>query len=106
MVAIRPKLGQGWPDVETRPQDVVALWEERLSVTGEMFRGLSPPAILLSREGDPVSEILQVAQETGAGLLVLGTRGRGHLATHLLGSVATELVRQSPIPTLVIPELA
>jgi nucleotide-binding universal stress UspA family protein len=35
--------------------------------------------------------------------IVLGKHGRGFLESVLIGSVATSVVRSSPIPVLVIP---
>ena len=40
----------------------------------------------------------------GAGLLVVGTRGRGALADHVLGSVSNYCAAHSPVPTVVVPE--
>lgn len=55
------------------------------------------------RQGDPGSELLRYAEQTGAQLIAVGTRGQGFIARLLLGSVATKVVRASPIPVLVIP---
>ena len=55
------------------------------------------------RQGDPGSELLRYAEQTGAQLIAVGTRGQGFMARLLLGSVATKVVRASPIPVLVIP---
>ncbi len=46
--------------------------------------------------------VLRQAAEEGADLIVLGTRGRSQAATILLGSVASEVIRRSPIPVLAI----
>jgi nucleotide-binding universal stress UspA family protein len=55
------------------------------------------------RQGDPGSELLQYAAQTAAQLITVGTRGQGFLARLLLGSVATKVVRASPVAVLVIP---
>jgi len=54
------------------------------------------------KEGDPVAEILGVAQETGADLIVMGTHGRTGLGRLLMGSVAEEVVRQAACPVLTV----
>lgn len=54
------------------------------------------------REGRPASEILAYADEADVDLLVLGTHGRTGLEQVLLGSVALEVVRQSPKPVLTV----
>ncbi len=54
----------------------------------------------LLRTGDARDEILHVAEELGAGLIVMSTHGRRGVARALLGSVAEMVVRLSPIPVL------
>jgi nucleotide-binding universal stress UspA family protein len=52
--------------------------------------------------GDPVSEIMRVAQESGYDLIVAGSRGRNPVGELLLGSVSKALVHQAPCPVLVV----
>ena len=56
----------------------------------------------LSTLGDPRTCILEVAKETGADLIVMGTHGRRGLSRLLLGSTAEAIVRTSPIPVLTV----
>ena len=49
----------------------------------------------LLEKGDPVTEILRVAHETKAGLIVLTTHGRTGLRRALMGSVAEQLAQGS-----------
>ena len=53
-------------------------------------------------EGEPASMIVQVARETGADLIVMGTHGRGGLMRVLLGSVAEDVLRHAPCPVLTV----
>ena len=53
-------------------------------------------------EGSSVPEIIRVAKEHQADLIVMGTHGRTGLAHMLLGSVAEGVVRQAPCPVLTI----
>lgn len=53
-------------------------------------------------EGNPASEILRVAQAVGADLIVMGTHGRRGLKRLLMGSVAEQVVRNSPCPVLTV----
>jgi nucleotide-binding universal stress UspA family protein len=54
------------------------------------------------RRGDPAAEIVAVAEELGAGLLVMGSRGRGGIRRALMGSVSDSVVRHAHCPVLVI----
>ena len=48
--------------------------------------------------GEVAPEILQAAKEHGADLIVVGSRGQNMLRGLFLGSVAREVLRQSPLP--------
>lgn len=54
------------------------------------------------RIGHPVAEILHVAEETDAGLVVVGSRGLGRLRRKLLGSVSEGVVRHAHCAVLVV----
>jgi nucleotide-binding universal stress UspA family protein len=52
--------------------------------------------------GDPKAEIVRLAEEWGADLLVLGARGLGLVKRFLLGSVSYAVARHAPCPVLVV----
>ena len=54
------------------------------------------------RTGDARDEVLQVAAEVHADLIVIGTHGRRGIARALLGSVAEEIVRTASCPVLTV----
>ena len=54
--------------------------------------------------GDPATEIVRVAEEEQAELIVLGTHGRTGLSRILMGSVAEAVVRHAPCPVLIYRE--
>jgi nucleotide-binding universal stress UspA family protein len=58
-------------------------------------------------KGDPTSEILRVAKEHKADVMVMGTHGRTGLGRLLMGSVAEEVVRKAscPVVTVKVPLL-
>jgi len=56
--------------------------------------------------GRPDAEIVRFAQERGADLIVMGTRGYGGVKRLLLGSVADHVLRQATCPVLVVPAAA
>lgn len=52
--------------------------------------------------GDPAHEILRVAEEDHADLIVMGTHGRGGLSRLLMGSVAEAVMRKAPCPVITV----
>ena len=52
--------------------------------------------------GNPAQQIIQLAKDENAALIVMGTHGRTGLMRLLMGSVAEEVVRQAPCPVLTI----
>jgi nucleotide-binding universal stress UspA family protein len=55
-----------------------------------------------TREGFPDEEIVGLAGRLSAGLIVIGSRGRGRLRRALLGSVSDSVVRHAHCPDLVV----
>jgi nucleotide-binding universal stress UspA family protein/quercetin dioxygenase-like cupin family protein len=53
-------------------------------------------------EGDPLQEILRLAQAEKCDLIVMGTHGRTGLSRLLAGSVAEEVVRKAACPVLAV----
>jgi nucleotide-binding universal stress UspA family protein len=53
-------------------------------------------------DGDPATAILQVARDSKADLIVMGTHGRTGLGRVLMGSVAEAVVRKAPCPVLTV----
>jgi nucleotide-binding universal stress UspA family protein len=53
-------------------------------------------------EGQPGDAIAEVAQERGAGLVVMSSHGRGGLGRVIFGSVADTVLRNSHIPVMLI----
>ena len=51
----------------------------------------------------PARGLMRVAGETNAGLLVVGSRGRGKLRSAILGSVAIQLAAEARVPVVVLP---
>lgn len=47
------------------------------------------------------SGIVQTARDEGADLIVMGSHGRSGIARLMLGSVATKVVAESPVPVMV-----
>ena len=82
-----------------------ALQQEAESYLEEAARplrsaGLSVRTVV--REGWPADVIAYRGTELGSSLIVMATHGRTGVARLLLGSVALEVVRRSPLPVMLI----
>ncbi|MEJ7843128.1 MAG: universal stress protein [Rubrobacter sp.] len=55
-----------------------------------------------ARVGKPDVEIVRLAEEIGAGLIVVGSRGLGGVRRALLGSTSGSVVRHAHVPVLVV----
>jgi nucleotide-binding universal stress UspA family protein len=60
------------------------------------------PAQTFLATGRPDAEIVRLAEETGAGLIVLGSRGLGGVQRALMGSVSDSVVSHAHCPVLVV----
>jgi nucleotide-binding universal stress UspA family protein len=56
------------------------------------------------KEGRAEEEIVEVAEEIGAGLIVMGSRGHGRLRRALMGSVSDAVVRHAHCPVTIVRE--
>ena len=54
--------------------------------------------------GSPDAEIVKLADDIGAGLIVMGSRGLGGIRRALIGSVSDSVVRHAHCPVLVVRE--
>jgi nucleotide-binding universal stress UspA family protein len=64
--------------------------------------GDSVPSATLTRFGEAWAEIVAVAKEQGADLIVISTHGRTGFEHALLGSTTEKVVRHAPCPVLVV----
>jgi nucleotide-binding universal stress UspA family protein len=56
----------------------------------------------LTFAADPAGEIVQVARQVEADLIVMGTHGRTGLRRLVMGSVAEQVVRRAPCPVVTL----
>lgn len=52
--------------------------------------------------GQPAEEIVRVAREWGADVIIMGSHGRDGVSRLLVGSVAESVLRKAPCPVLVV----
>lgn len=65
--------------------------------------GVQADAMLFDKLGERLPEVIAgAAREGNADLIVLGTHGRRGVGRALLGSGAEQILRQAPVPVLVV----
>ncbi|WP_435100728.1 universal stress protein [Halarchaeum sp. P4] len=97
-------------EVTNAPEDVRAEVEETLEERAdEALAGVAShtdqPVTTAVREGRPADEILSYAKAVDADVVATGTRGRHGENRLLIGSVAEDVVRNSPVPVLTVRQL-
>jgi nucleotide-binding universal stress UspA family protein len=53
-------------------------------------------------EGSPAERILAQVESGGHDLVIMGSRGRGTIASLFLGSVSSNVLQQSLVPVLIV----
>ena len=83
-------------DAEQEARTMLDELVQRVGKTGNEVAGVH------GRLGRPDAEIVGLADELGAGLIVLGSRGLGPLRRALMGSVSDSVVRHAHCAVLVV----
>lgn len=78
-----------------------ALARLRASVPEEISKGLD--VYTMMTEGDAYREIIRVADEDKADIIVMNMHGKGFVERTLLGSTAERVIRSAHVPVLSIP---
>ena len=95
-----PTVAYGEGVVPPNPEDLRAAAQEQLDRLQVPQGNVRAERRL--EQGDAVTQILRVAQEAHADLIVLGTHGRTGLGRLLMGSVAEQVVRRAACPVLTV----
>jgi nucleotide-binding universal stress UspA family protein len=92
-----PILDPGDPRVAQR----LAAAEHLAGRTAKALTASGYQALPRVQEGHAAQEILRIAHETGAGLVVVGARGLTGIREFLLGSVSARVLRYAPCSVLI-----
>jgi nucleotide-binding universal stress UspA family protein len=77
--------------------------KEVLDHTLLITNNLSTPVRTLVRTGDPGKEICAEAKKSAADFIVMGYRGLGGVKRAIMGSVATNVLHETPCPVMIVP---
>jgi nucleotide-binding universal stress UspA family protein len=78
------------------------VWKE----IGPLLEGATCPVVRVDLEGYPPDVLVEYADEQAADLIVVGSRGRGDLASLVLGSTSHRVVNHASCDVLVARERA
>ena len=101
MEPLTAEVAEMWADTRTA---VVAGATRLATARAERLRSIDPRVTTASPEGDPAHQIVDEARRTGAGLIVLGSRGRTGLSRFVLGSVARNVLLHAHSSVLIVKE--
>ena len=76
--------------------------EEALAPARVLLAGTPCKVVVRPVIGAPARQIIDTAQVLHCDIIVMGTHGRSALGNLLLGSVATRVIAESPVPVLVL----
>jgi len=76
--------------------------ESAVETVAAVFDDWGPKVHKLVRSGSPANEIIKLADQVSAGLVVVAAGGRGISDTVLVGSTAQRVQHYAPCPVLVV----
>ena len=88
--------------IPLEPPDMEAV-KARLEELSAPLRAAGVPVETLAVTGLPADEILTAAEESGAGMIVLGSHGHGAVYQLFAGSIVTAVLHKARGPGTVIP---
>jgi nucleotide-binding universal stress UspA family protein len=80
-------------------EEVQALLDRQVERFQEAGGKVAQPHLKVGRADD---KIVSLAEEVGAGLVVMGSRGQGGIRRALMGSVSSSVVEHAPCPVMVV----
>ena len=88
------EVDRAWSMVEQDAREALERTVERL--------GVETPVEQVARAGEAGPAICHLAEEIGADVIVVGSRGRGAIKRALLGSVSSHITNHAPCPVVVV----
>jgi nucleotide-binding universal stress UspA family protein len=95
-----PELGEGryiYDKMKAQAEAALAKAKETVQA-----KGLNHPHVILASGPSPADEIVRVAKDEAADLIVIGSRGLASKTMSFLGSTASQVVTYAPCSVLVV----
>ncbi|GAB4248327.1 MAG: hypothetical protein Kow0054_04210 [Deferrisoma sp.] len=105
VTVVHVRASRGWGSRPTADETALSQAErDELSALEESLRSAGASEVNIRVEaGRPAKRILEIAAETDASLVVLGTRGHGWAEEMVVGSVAQHVARHADRAVLLVP---
>ena len=91
-----------WPDPEVRAAGSRAAGEDALQPAVQLLRDAGIECETEVVAGDPAHAVVDLIEEYGCEMVILGARDTGSLMNLLQGSVAQSLLHDCPVPVLLV----
>jgi nucleotide-binding universal stress UspA family protein len=88
---------------EARARQEREIREYLASVRARLIGSVQVRVEYMLTQGSPAARIVDVAEVHPGSVIVMRTHGRGNLARMVTGSVATDVVKRTPAPVLIVP---
>ncbi len=85
--------------------EVLSIAQAHLEKTAAKLAQITSASLVLAVEDELeiCSAIMNYTEKNGIDMIVVGKHNHGFLSSVFLGSVATDVMRKSPVPVLVVP---
>jgi nucleotide-binding universal stress UspA family protein len=97
LVVLNASRGDSFVDAGYAPTQEIELVKSRLAAAG-----VDHEVRQLVRGHEPAEEVVELAEELGADLVVIGMRHRSAVGKFLLGSTAQRILLEAPCPVLAV----
>ncbi len=89
----------------TDEHEVLSIAKSHLTKTAEKLAQITSATLITAVEDEfeICDAIMNYTEKNGIDMIVVGKHNHGFLSSVFLGSVATDVMRKSPVPVLVVP---
>lgn len=100
--SVRAFGGQVIGEAETIQEGYRQMAEKQLNDAVDRWFSKDDKVSTVIVSGDPGEQILAVAEDKGAEIIVMSSHGRGAIGRFVSGSIADRVVRHAPVPVMIV----